>query len=133
MLPGEEYELRRKNFIEKSRHFFGFLCDEFGYSDPAHSFYEQANGTIISDSLEYSNASLDRLIVLYNAYHPNDYGFEVQFFRPSISVAHADRVMAHYLLKEDQDIEQTYLEDAARLVREKYLDVISGRGWFDSI
>jgi hypothetical protein len=67
-------------------------------------------------------------MILYNAYHPNDYGFEVHFFRPSFSVAHVGRIMVHHVIKEDHDIEQTFLEDAARLLREKFPNLISGRG-----
>lgn len=123
----------RKNFIEKALHHFRFLCDDHRYADPQHSFDQQANGSIISDRLAYANASIDRLVVLYNAYHPVDYGFEVQFYRPSVSVNSSDRLMVYWVLKEDQDVDQSYLANAAKTVKEKYIEIIAGQRWDDSI
>ena len=128
-----EYETKRRNFIEQATLLFSFLCDEFGYSGPVHSFYQQPNGVVIADYLQYDNDEIDRRIVLENAYHPVDYGFELQFFRPSISTRHADRFMAHYVLKEVQDIDQSYLVEAAALAKDKYRKVIEGQEWPHSI
>ena len=133
MKPRDRYEANRKNFIEKATEHFSFLCDDCGYLTPEHSFYQQPNGTIITDSLRYLNKSIDRLIVIYNAYHPVDYGFEIQFYRPSISIKNVDRVMVHHVLKEDQDVAQTYIENAAKLLRNKYLNIINGQEWINSI
>ena len=109
MTNKEDYDLKRKNFIEKASRHFRYLCDEFGYLTPVHSTHQQPNGFILCDSLEYLNESIDRLIILYNAYHPNDYGFEVRFFRPSISTRPSERVMVYHVLKEDQDNDQSFL------------------------
>jgi hypothetical protein len=133
MSLASEYEAKRRNFVEQATLRFGFLCDEFGYSRPVHSFHQQPNGVVIADYLQYDNDEVDRRIILENAYHPVDYGFELQFFRPSVSTRHADRFMAHYVLKEDQDVEQSYLESAARLAKEKYRKVIAGDEWPHSI
>jgi hypothetical protein len=127
------YETRRRNFIEQAMKHFEFLCIEFDYSQPEHSLHQQPNGVVIADSLDYLNVKIDRLIVLWNAYHPVDYGFELQFFRPSISTRHADRFIAHYVLKEDQDIEQSYLPEVAALAIDKYRKVIEGEEWPNSI
>jgi len=118
MDPGERHNLKRKNFIEKATRYFRFLSDTCGYNGPDHSYHQQPNGSITSESLKYINTSIDRLIVLNNSYHPVDYGFEVQLYRPSISTNSADRLMVYGVLKEDQDIDQTYLESAARIVKE---------------
>jgi hypothetical protein len=112
---------------------FSFLCDEFGYSGPVHSFSQQPNGVVIADYLQYDNDEIDRRIILENAYHPVDYGFELQFFRPSISTRHADRFMAHFVLKVDQDVEQNYLESVATIAKDKYRKVITGEEWPHSI
>jgi hypothetical protein len=128
-----EYETKRRNFIERGTLLFSFLCDEFSYSGPVHSFYQQPNGVVIADYLQYDNEEIDRRIVLKNAYHPVDYGFELQFFRPSVSTRHADRFMAHYVLKEEQDVEQSYLLGAAALAKDKYRKVIDGEEWPHSI
>jgi len=129
MTPGEIHELKRQNFIEYATRYFRFLCTELGYAGPVHSFSQQQNGTIILDKLEYHNKRIDRLVVICNAYHPVDYGFKVQFYRPTISLEHSDRVMAYWVLKEDQDIEQTYLEKAAKTIKAKLYNIISGRQW----
>lgn len=131
MKKKEEYQLKRKNFIEKSIKFFNYLCDEFEYLPPIHSTYKQPNGVIITDSLEYLNESIDRLVIICNAYHPVDYGFEVQLYRPSISTNPPDRIMVYPVLKEDQDIEQAYIEKAAEFVREKYTEVLLGNEWIN--
>ena len=115
----DNYEATRKQFIEKAKLAFRFLCDEFGYSEPQHPAYPQPTGVVIADSLEYPNDAIDRLVILYNAYHPIDYGFEVQLFKPSVSTHQADRVLAYHHLKEDQDTEQTYLERAAMQIMDK--------------
>jgi len=128
----EVYDLKRNNFLDIATILFHFLCEDFGYLDPVHSFTQQPNGFITSDSLEYRNESIDRLVVIYNAYHPNDYGFEVQLFRPEISVRPSDRVMAYHVLKEDQDINQSYLEGAAKFVRDNYQSVLIGIDWINS-
>lgn len=133
MKPGEEYDLKRIHFIEKATNHFRFLCDEFGYSGPKHTMHEQENEVVIADRLEFSNDSIDRVIVLYNAYHPNDYGFELHIYRPSISMKHSERLMMYYVLKEDQDIEQTYLIAAAKFLREQCMDIIAGQEWKNSI
>jgi hypothetical protein len=133
MSIASEHETRRRNFIEQATFLFSFLCDEFGYSGPLHSFYQQPNGVVIRDSLQYDNEEIDRRIVLENAYHPVDYGFELQFFRPSVSTRHADRFMAHYVLKEDQDVDQSYLPAVAALTKDKYRKVIDGEEWPHSI
>jgi len=129
MTPGEIHDLKRQNFIENATRYFRFLCTELGYTGPVHSFTQQQNGTIILDRLEYHNKQIDRRVVICNAYHPVDYGFEVQFYRPTISLEHSDRVMAYRVLKEDQDNEQTYLEKAAETIKDKFYNVISGVKW----
>lgn len=77
--------------------------------------------------MAYSNHSIDRKIVFYNAYHPVDYGFELQFYKPSISTRITDCVIVHYVLKEKQDIEQSYLVDVVELLKYDYLEILPGR------
>ncbi|MDJ0829209.1 MAG: hypothetical protein QNI92_05110 [Desulfobacterales bacterium] len=129
MKPGEIYALKRQNFVAKVTKYFGFLSKDYGYVGPEHDFHKQPNGTITCDSLMYTNTALDRQVVFYNAYHPVDYGFELQFYIPSISTEHADRVIAHYVLKENQDIGQTYLDDVVKLLKTDLVDVLTGQRW----
>ncbi len=129
MNPRQRHHLRRKNFIEGATRHFRFLRDIHGYTGPEHTFSQQENGSITSDALKYTHPSIDRLIVLYNAYHPADYGFEVQLYRPSLSIRPAERMLLYWVLKEDQDVAQTYLEKAARTVRQRFIPIIAGHEW----
>ncbi len=127
--PGAQHHLKRRNFIAQATEHFRFLCVRHGYTGPEHTFTQQANGSITSDALTYTHPSIDRLIVLRNAYHPVDYGFEVQFYRSSISTQPADGVLVFGVLKEDQDVAQSYLEKAARAVKDRFTRTIDGHEW----
>ncbi len=127
----DDYDVnaRRRNFIEKVNRKFAFLCSEFGYVGPQHSVDEQQNGSVISEKLTYTNRSVDRQIVFYNAYHPVDYGFELQLFRPSVSSEYSQRELIYYVLKEQQDDEQSYLEAVVGLLNDDYCSIITGKTW----
>ena len=131
MKPEEIHENKRRNFVEKVNALCSFLCTEFGYIGPEHRFSRQDNGTVICDELIYKNEKIDRQISFYNGYHPVDYGFEIQFYMPSISTEASKREMVHYVLKEDQDIEQTYMYEAINILKEKYVSVILGESWIN--
>ena len=70
MKPGEIYNLKRENFIERTKKYFEFLVSEFDFDKPNHIFGEQPNGTLILDKFEYK--SIDKTITILNAYHPVD-------------------------------------------------------------
>ena len=46
-----------------------------------------------------------------------------------ISIQPADRILAYRVLKEDQDVAQTYLEQAARTVKARFTQTIAGQEW----
>lgn len=131
MTPKEEHDLRRKFFIANTGIHFKFLVDDFGYFQPMYRFSQQDNGSIIKDEFKYENKSIDKVITVTNAYHPYDYGFEICFYRPSISLDITQRKMAIYVLKQKQDLEQTYIEPIAKKFREEFLEVITGEKWID--
>lgn len=111
MTPGEIYDLKRKNFIAKSQFLFHFLVVEFNFNKPVHEFYEQENGTIIFDSITFEQERVR--VILKNAYHPVDYGFELivdseRFVEPK---------MIFWKLKEDQNVQQDYLVEAVECLR----------------
>lgn len=117
MTPGERYERKRQNFIQKTYTHFAFLTKEFGYDSPVHTEGKQDNGAIIWDEIAYTNSTANRVIHITNAYHPVDYGFTIAFTDPSRPTHHADRETVHVVMKEDQDVEQGYLEHAAKELR----------------
>ena len=114
MTPGEVYNLKRKNFINKTQKNFEFLVSEFGFSNPGHVINKLPNGAITRDSFEYKRA--DKTIIILNAYHPVDYGFEINLTEKETGRTE----MLHSILKEKQDIEQSYLESASDFLRDGY-------------
>jgi hypothetical protein len=132
MTPGERYETKRQNFITKTYAHFAFLTTEFGYDSPVHTEGKQDNGAIIWDEIAYTNSAANRVIHITNAYHPVDYGFTIAFTDPTRSTHHANRETVHVVMKEAQDEEQGYLEQAAYDLRANYEAQIRGTAWFDN-
>ena len=114
MTPGEIYSLKRKNFLDKTQKYFEFLVAEFGFNEPIHFSSEQSNGTVIQDRLEYDR--MDKKITILNAYHPVDYGFEINLTEKG----NGRTVMLHSVLKENQDIEQNYLKSASEFLKNTF-------------
>ena len=131
MTPGEIYELKRKNFINNTIENFKYLIDDFNYSQPIHKTSTQGNGTITSDKFQYENKLADRLVIVSNDYHPYDYGFEICFYRPSISTNHTDRKMVIFLYNEKQDTEQTYIPTVAKKLKNEFVGILTGTKWLD--
>lgn len=121
MTPGEEYNLKRQNFIEQTKKNFAFLVSEFGFKDPEHFTSGQANGVIIQDRIEYDRK--DKKLTFLNAYHPVDYGFEINLSDKESGQSE----MLHFILKENQDVEQSYLKSAADFLKKTYLSKIENK------
>lgn len=115
MTPKEIYEKKRKNFIEKTQKYFEFLIVELDFENPSHTFSNQPNGVIISDKLEYEHKEFDKMLIISNSYHPNDYGFEINW----TDLKNGESEMFHYVLKENQEIEQKYLKHAAEIAKKR--------------
>lgn len=111
MSPGEIYDIKRNNFIEKTKKYFNFLVSNLDFERPSHRFHEQDNGTITRDEFQYEGRN--STIVILNAYHPVDYGFEINLTDKLTGKTE----MIHYVLKERQDIEQSYLKKVAELLK----------------
>lgn len=114
--PKEIYETKRKNFIDKTKLYFDFLTSEFDFDTPNYMFSEQPNGTIITDKFEFNSVDRNLKLTILNAYHPADYGFEINL----IDLKDGTEEMIHNVLKENQDIEQNYLEKAAEFLKTGY-------------
>lgn len=108
------YDTKRQNFIANTKRYFDFLVQDMGYSAPIHIESVQSNGAVIRDTFEYRNPISDSLITILNAYHPVDYGFEIHLG----DTKGGDSEMIEFILKEDQDLEQTYIVDAATRLRD---------------
>ena len=83
---------------------FEFLVSEYGYCSPEYSTSLQPNGVATQGKFTYERP--DKTITITNAYHPNDYGFEINLTEKK--TGHVE--MLHFVLKENQGIEQYYLK-----------------------
>jgi len=113
MTNHELYELKRKNFIQSTKLTFDLLLKSMGFSD-AEYIYKQENGTVTRDEICYKHKEKNLKIEFSNSYHPVDYGMEINVQMDSKSE------MIYYKLKEEQDIEQTYIVESKNIV-EQYL------------
>ena len=121
----ELYDLKRENFKKESLKHFRFLIDNLGYNEPTFDESIQPNGTVISDTIEYKNPKKMKTIRIENHYHPVDYGFEFNLWNSLTDLNHSDRNMLEYYLKEEQDVEQSYIEKITRLIKTKHLNKLS--------
>ncbi|WP_192820951.1 hypothetical protein [Rufibacter sp. LB8] len=126
----EQYDAKRKNFIEKSLRFFECLSTDYGYDKPTHTESKQPNGVIIYDQIEYINKAAERVVRVSNAYHPVDYGFEIRIVNTTPPETHLGGQLVYFVLKEDQDVEQDYLEKAASLLLSDFEKYLTGKEWF---
>lgn len=114
MTPAETYHFKRQNFVEKVKKYFEYLVVEFGYDTPVHTIKKLSSGTIIQDKIEFKKK--DKTLSFVNAYHPVDYGFEI-----NLTLSHnAEAELIHAVLKEKQDLEQEYLKSASSFLRNTY-------------
>ena len=113
LTPGDLFDLKRNNFVVLAKKHFQFLVNEFGYGEPVYSYSVQKNGSILKDQYVYENAKNGISISVSNSYHPVDYGFEVRLFFEEPNKYE----LIHYVLKEKQDVDQSYLVGAAGIVR----------------
>ena len=116
MTPREIYDTKRKNFIDKAKLYFYFLTTEFDYDKPIYTFSEQSNGSVISDKFEFNNQDKNLKIVISNSYHPVDYGFEINL----TDLKTGTEEMVYNVLKENQGIEQSYLEKASEYLKSRF-------------
>lgn len=126
----EQFEAKRQKFLNNANFYFHFLVEEFGYEKIDQIETTQPNGVIICDEIIFENKQIDRRVIILNAYHPVDYGFEVGFYKPSESLIHSDRAIALYVLKENQDLEQSYIEPIAEKLKAQFSEQIRGQLWF---
>ncbi len=116
MTPGEIYDKKRINFINKTKQYFDFLISEFDFNKPIYTFSEQPNGSVISDKFEFNNSHGNLKISISNSYHPVDYGFEIKL--TDLNAGTEELIQS--VLKEKQDIEQSYLEKASEDLKKEY-------------
>jgi|KBSSwiStaDraftv2_1062776.scaffolds.fasta_scaffold326706_2 hypothetical protein len=117
--PTEKFDLKRINFRDEVLQHFQFLVSDLGYEEPLYSALQY------SDTFRYCNKKIDRYVEVSNAYHPNDYGFEIAVGAISTSQAESPKLLL-YKLKEEQNISQDYIMDLARKLRVDFNLVLLG-------
>lgn len=91
---------------------FRFLVDEFGFEEPIDA------GGEYSHALAYKHPGRNLAVVLVNAFHPVDYGFEITLY-PVDGPWYGDgRDMIFHTLKEDQDPDYRFLAQGVSTLRE---------------
>jgi len=110
MRTREIHERNRKNFIEKTQKYFEFLVSDFGFEKPNHIIHDY------SDKFEFENKKTNKKLIILNSYHPVDYGFEINLS----DLKSGSEEMLHNVIKENQDVEQNYLESASELLKKGF-------------
>lgn len=116
MTAGEIYDTKRKNFVDKTKVYFEFLTIEYDFDEPIYTFSKQSNGVVITEKFEFNNADKNLKIIVSNSYHPVDYGFEINL----TDLKTGTEEMIESVLKEHQDIEQSYLKNASEYLKKGY-------------
>ena len=91
---------------------FEFLVDDFSFSGPVFLSSKEK----YSDRVVYSRD--DTAVEVLNAWHPADYGFEVNYYSDKTVLETAGsnaaaREIIYFRLKEQQDGEMTFIRDGA--------------------
>lgn len=108
-ISNQKYAVTRAGFLIKSLEVFEFLLTEFNFKSPIHVEAE------LSDKIEYVN-NKGIVVQLYNAYHPVDYGFEINIINQAFPISEQ---MIYDKPKEQQDCNHEYLGDAAITLKHK--------------
>lgn len=95
----EIYILKRENFVKKVKLYFDFLISEYKFE---YTYQENE----LTDKFDFNSDKFNFKVVLLNAYHPVDYGFEINL----INLKTKSEEMIYNLLKDDQDVEQEYIK-----------------------
>lgn len=96
---------------------FRFLVDEFGFEAPADI------GGAYRHTLVYKHPKKDLAVVLANAFHPVDYGFEITIYPAEGPWRGDPRHIVFHALKEDQERDFRFLADGASALRKALIDV----------
>ena len=110
----DEHEIARLGAAYRAEvtRLFRFLVDELGFEKPidASGAYRHA--------LAYKHPGRNLAVILANAFHPVDYGFEITLYPVDGPWYGDSRDMIFYTLKEDQDRDFRFLVQGASTLRE---------------
>lgn len=121
----DEYEIARSGGLYRSEviRAFKFLIDEFGFEAPV-----KRDGKY-SYAISYEHPDAGVAVILSNAYHPVDYGFEITL-DPLGQELGDERNVVFFTLKEDQDREYRFLSSGAEALRSAVRDLAATNNSF---
>jgi hypothetical protein len=102
-------------FISKTKEAFTFLTTNFNYGEPT----DESGLSKYRHILVYRNKASLHIIEVLNAYHPVDYGFEVNFYHSEADRKNRKKTeMVYYKLKEDQNPDLKFIEEGATKLKD---------------
>jgi hypothetical protein len=113
-----------QTFENKVKTEFKYLVNEFLFSNPIILRKDDE----YRDRLLYTKDNI--AIEILNAWHPSDYGFEVNYYsdRGLLNMTN-DRIQTHemvyYKLKEEQNEDLSFIEEGAKILKKFLLKKIS--------
>ncbi|GAB4160890.1 MAG: hypothetical protein Tsb0033_17490 [Winogradskyella sp.] len=127
-----EYRLKCKNFRDKARASFKYLIDDFNY-ELKHESDRSKSGSIIFDTLIYTNEKRNRIIKISNSFNPKDYGFEIKMMdisKKKNKTFVLEKLVFSYPLK-NQDFEQNYLLKISERFKTEHYTAILGKSFYE--
>ena len=126
----EEYKIRCKVFRDKARILFDFLIKDYGYY-LKHESNKSDSGSIISETLLYTNEKRKRIIKISNSFHPNNNGFELIIVDTSKKTKHIlKKKLVFNVPKNMQVSEQHHLNQISTDFRKNHSKIISGKKFY---
>lgn len=131
-MDNNEYRLKCKNFRDKARSSFKYLINEFDY-ELRYDNYTSQSGSIIINTLIYTNEKRNRIIKISNSFHPKDYGFEIKMVdiskKKNKNIV-LEKLVFGYPLK-NQDFEQNYLLKISERFKTEHYTAIVGKSFYE--
>jgi hypothetical protein len=108
-MESREIVQREAEFRFLVREVFGFLVTEFGFSPAVEEDGEYRY------CLNFRHPETRQSVMVLNAFHGNDYGFEVNITEPPEHIYYSK--MLYYKLKEKQDSKFLFVFEGAKVLR----------------
>lgn len=111
---------RNPDFLNKVEQEFAYLVSEFGYREPEAV---EAHAPLFRDKVVYVSEAAQRKVEIMNAYHPYDYGFEVNIH----DLRTGETTILDHVLRADQDADLAFVARVAGRLRNEAVAALSGR------
>lgn len=119
----EDVRRRHHDFLDRVKREFAYLVSDFGYGEPDAT---ESDAPLFRDTVVYANPAARRKIEILNAYHPYDYGYEINVH----DLQSGKTVMVDHVLRDDQDSALDFVARTAKRLRERARAQLAGAAWF---